>query len=1059
MRFRFSFVVSCISFLISSFFSISQNSDEFSTYWEDQQIHRINSEIPSSTLYHYDNYNDALNNDPKKSPYLIFLNGKWKFNWVRKPADRPKEFYLSDFDDSEWDEIEVPANWELKGYGIPIYTDVEYPFPSNPPFIPHDYNPVGSYRTEFVIPENWDSRQVFIHFGGVRSAFYLWINGKFVGYSQDSKTPTEFNISDDINYFDTNTLALEVYRWSDGSYLEGQDYWKISGIERDVYLYSTPQTYIKDIFVKAGLDSTYKYGVLGLDVKISGSDNNFKLNLELRETSNNRSVYTYSSENKELPENNGFTKSISVNKIQSIKKWTAETPNLYSLVVYLTDGQGNIMDAVSTKSGFRRIEIKNRRLHINGTPVTIRGVNRHEHDMINGRVITKESMINDIRLMKQFNINAVRCSHYPNRPEWYELCDLYGLYVIDEANIEAHGSDPYNPEKTLARKSEWRHAFMERTQAMVERDKNHPCIITWSLGNETGYGQNFIYTYYSIKRRDPSRPVQSEDAGKTGLSDIYCPMYKSIDFIAEFARSDDTRPLILCEYAHAMGNSVGNLQDYRDVIDKYPNLQGGFIWDWVDQTFLKYDKQGNKYWAYGGDMGDSGIPNDSNFCANGLVQADRTLKPHIWEVKKVYQSIQFEAVDDDRSVIEVFNNYDFINFSNFRFEWEIKVDGKEIYRDYFSSIEIKPHQSRMVFLTMPKIKPEPGAEYFLTIKAVTRTGKNLVPKNHIVAWEQFKLPFENPKTHRKLSDLPAIQTQEYGSLIIISGRDFRILFDKQNGNISSFNYDGSELLKQGPKLNLWRPPTDNDLGNGMPERCAIWKNIAERSELEKIYIIQNDSILLIKTSFNDTISNSKFNINYDFFSDGAIGIKTYLNNKKTSLPEVPRIGLQLIIPSEFDSLVWFGRGPHESYWDRKTGAAIDLYKGTVWEQYFPYVRPQENGNKTDVRWMALFNDKGTGLMAVGDPVFSSNAQQFYQQDLDPPAQGAPKKHLNDIKPRDIITWNIDYKQMGVGGDNSWGARTHKEYTLPPGNYSYRFMLIPFSKNTESPLKLSKYSYE
>jgi beta-galactosidase len=958
--------------LISSSFSISQNTDEFSTYWENPLIHRINTEPPSSTLYHYDSYKDALNNNPGKSPFIIPLNGKWKFNWVRKPADRPKDFYMPEFDVSEWNEIEVPANWELKGYGIPIYTDVEYPFPSNPPYIPHDYNPVGSYRTEFIIPGNWMDRQVFIRFGGVRSAFYLWINSEFVGYSQDSKTPSEFNISDYVNYYDTNTIAFEVYRWSDGSYLEGQDYWKISGIERDVYLYSTPQTYIKDIFTNASLDSTYNYGLFDIDIQINGSANNFAVNFELRENSNQRSIYTYSSDNKEFSKNGKFTKTISNIRIQSIKKWTAETPNLYSLVVFLTDDQDQIIDAVSTKIGFRKIEIKNHQLCINGVPVTIRGVNRHEHDMINGRVITEKSMIRDIQLIKQFNINAVRCSHYPNRPEWYDLCDLYGMYVIDEANIEAHGSDPYNPEKTLANKPEWKHAFIERTRAMVERDKNHPSIIIWSLGNETGYGQNFKDTYNWIKERDPSRPVQSEDAGKTGLSDIYCPMYKSIDFIEQFAQSDDLRPLILCEYAHAMGNSVGNLQDYWDVIDKYPNLQGGFIWDWVDQTFLKYDKKGNNYWAYGGDMGESGVPDDSNFCANGLVQADRTLNPHIWEVKKVYQPIKFDAVDLSDGVINIVNKYDFTNLKNFRFKWEILADGKILHTDNIPTIEIEPHDSKMAFLSLPEINPKPGTEYFLKIKAFIRNDKNLVPANHLVAWEQFKLSYDNQPIQKNLKALQKISAQEYESLIVISGKNFKIIFDKQSGKITSYNFQGNELLRQGPKLNLWRPPTDNDLGNGMPARCAIWKDIAEISFLEKSDVIKNDSNLKIKTLFVDSISYSKYQINYNFYRDGAIRITAFFNTKKINLPELPRIGLQLILPAEFDSLIWFGRGPHESYWDRKTGAAIDLYEGTVWEQYVPYVRPQENGNKTDVRWLALFNDNGIGLMAVGDPVFSSS---------------------------------------------------------------------------------------
>jgi len=678
--------------------------------------------------------------------------------------------------------------------------------------------------------------------------------------------------------------------------------------------------------------------------------------------------------------------------------------------------------------------------------------------MRNGRVISIESMKEDIRLMKHFNINAVRCSHYPNMPEWYEWCDYYGMYVIDEANIEAHGSDPYNPEKTLADKPEWNYAFMERTKTMVERDKNHACIITWSLGNETGYGQNFRDTYNWIKKRDPSRPVQCEDAGKKGLSDIYCPMYKKIDFIEEFAKSDDPRPLILCEYAHAMGNSVGNLQDYWDVIDKYPNLQGGFIWDWVDQTFLKHDSTGHKYWAYGGDMGESGVPNDSNFCANGLVQVDRNWNPHVFEVRKVHQPIKFETIDLENGVVKIINNYDFTNLKEFRFVWNIFADGKLIHKDELPTIELEPHKSKMVFLTLPEISPSSGTEYFIKFKAYTNN-KNISIAPFFQIWEQFKLPIYKPKNPKDLSDLPNPIINENDSIIKISGKEFSIQFNKQIGTLISYIFEDNEFLKQGPELNLWRPPTDNDLGNGMPARCVIWKDISKRLSLENIETVRNENSYLVKTSFVDTLTQSILKISYNIYPDGSVAVSTSFKTLKSDLPEIPRIGLQFILPAEFENLSWFGRGKHESYWDRKTSAAIDLYKGTVWKQYHPYVRPQENGNKTDVKWMALYNDDSIGLMGVGDPVFSSSAHQFYQEDLDHPGKGFPQRHLNDIKPKDIITWNIDYKQMGVGGDNSWGARTHEKYTLFPGDYEFKFHLIPFSKNTESLVELSKYKYE
>jgi len=1055
-----------------------QNSESIQYYWEDSQIDRINTEPPHATFYPYSNVEDALKNEMLGSPFVKLLNGKWKFNWVRKPEDRPKDFYRPDYDVSEWAEIDVPANWELKGYGVPIYTDVQYPFPSNPPHIPHSYNPVGSYRTTFILPRDWNGRHIYIHFGGVRSAFYLWVNGKSIGYSQDSKTPSEFDISDVVSKGE-NILALEVYRWSDGSYLEDQDYWKISGIERDVYIYSTPKVAIKDFFVQAGLDDYYYNGTFNLDVKLKNNSSNeisgYKIIFDLFKTNVNAS--------ERKPAKRVLHNSYSITfladeqrnvsfdgTVPSVKSWSAEKPELYNLVIYLLDENDKVVEAVGAKVGFRTVEVKNRQLLVNGIPITIRGVNRHEHDMLNGRVITEESMVEDIKLMKRFNINAVRCSHYPNRVEWYRLCDEYGLYIIDEANIEAHGSDPYNPKKTLADKPEWNLAFMERTKAMVERDKNHPCIITWSLGNETGYGQNFRDTYNYIKTKDPTRPVQSEDAGLAGLSDIYCPMYKKIDFLEDYAKSGNDKPLILCEYAHAMGNSVGNLQDYWIVIDKYPNLQGGFIWDWVDQTFLKYNDNGEKYWAYGGDMGKSGILNDSNFCANGLVAADRSLHPHIWEVKKVYQPVDIEFVDIDSSIIQVINRYDFTNLNELDFLLEIMTDGTIINSEEFSIADLKPHDTLLLNLHLPKFKKKWGSQYYITVKAFSKYNTKLIPSGHLIAWGQAK--WQEPqlmrgtkiyhvvknRIYKDLSSLPALITKWNGNELLVKGNDFEIIFDTLSGIIKSYKFEGKEMLLRGLQPNFWRPPTDNDLGNGMPERCDVWKDAQFILEKIKTGFEKRDQNIILLSEFRHLRTGMMISVNYLVFRNGAIKVSLNLWGDTRGLPELPRLGMQLLLPGEFDNISWFGRGPYESYWDRKTGAAFGLYKGKAWEQYHRYVRPQENGNKTDVRWFAVYNNSGTGLMTFGDYELSTEVYNYYQYDLDHPGKNAPQRHCNDIKKRNLITWNIDYQQMGVGGDNSWGARTHKKYSLPARNYFFEFTLVPFSKNTEQPLKLSKYVY-
>jgi beta-galactosidase len=704
------------------------------------------------------------------------------------------------------------------------------------------------------------------------------------------------------------------------------------------------------------------------------------------------------------------------------------------------------------------VEIEDGQLSINGVPIYIKGVNRHEHDPVTGRYVTEDSMIKDIQLMKKFNINAVRTSHYPNTPRWYELCDQYGLYVVDEANIESHGVEPYNPEKTLTDKLEWQKAYLDRTIRMVERDKNHACIITWSLGNENGFGQNFVATYNWIKQRDPSRPVQSEDVGKEPYTDIFCPMYDRIHEIEQYAEGDDSRPLILCEYAHAMGNSVGNLQDYWDVIYAHKKLQGGFIWDWVDQGIAAEDDTGTPFWAYGGDFGPPGTPSDDNFCINGLVFPDRNVHPHIWEVKKVYQYIKAKPIDLMQASFLIHNMYDFTNLQNYKMKWELKADGQIIAEAEMPTMDVGPHQSKEVRIPIPQIHPKPGVEYFLNLIWTTAQETALIPEGHIVAWEQFRLPMYAGPENMNLDTLDPLEMNQTDSQIVLSGKDFTVTFDSVEGTLSSLLFNGRELIQKGPLPNFWRAPNDNDFGNGMPERCKIWRDVGKNRTVDNVAVKRiGPSRVQIDVATTLHAGNSRYDTRFTIYGSGDIIVENRFSPGDHDLPELPRFGMQMVLPVEFDNMEWYGRGPHESYWDRKSGAAVGLYGGKVMDQHHAYIRPQESGNKTDVRWMALTDDSGIGLLAVGMDLLSTGANHYRMDDF----ENGPEKeqrHAKDLVKRNLVTWNLDFKQMGVGGDDSWGARPHDKYTLAPQEYQYKFRLRAFSRNKQEPMALSRQKF-
>ena len=1020
-------------FLVTSAFLSAQPAE-----WENPAVNQLNREPMHAHFIPYASEKGALDKDHSQIRSYS-LNGIWKFHFAKNPDSRPVSFYENGYDITDWADIQVPGSWELQGFDAPIYTDTRYPFPADPPFVPKDYNPVGSYKTTFNVPAAFVDDDVILHFGGVESAFYCWVNGELVGYSEDSRLSAEFMISKYLKPGE-NTLAVEVYRYSDGSYLEAQDYWRYSGIERDVMLIARPKTRLKDFEIKADLTNNYQDGVLDINVLLDNRTAVDGTTIQLKLFDGTQLIASSG-----LKAKNKADTLLSFHRaLPEVKRWTAETPHLYTLLVSTMDKKGKVTESFVHRFGFRKVEIKNGMLQVNGVPVLIKGVNRHEHHMRTGRTITVESMIEDIRLMKQFNINAVRCSHYPNYPEWYELCDEYGLYVVDEANIESHGMTDHPTTKTLANWENWDIPYKERMQRMVERDKNFTSIITWSLGNESGYGKHFETIYQWTKERDPGRPVQYEGGGVKGMSDIYCPMYARVWALRQWVNERQERPLILCEYAHAMGNSVGNLSDYWDLIYKYDNLQGGFIWDWVDQTFAKKDENGRDIWAYGGDMGFVEIVNDSNFCANGLVAADRSLRPHIWEVKQVYQYIHFENVPFSGQLIKLTNRHDFLTSDVYDYKWEVKADGKVLYEGRLDVPVIKPHESAEVNISLPVIQGEPATEYFLHLTAYTKNETSLVPAGHVAAKAQWQLPVKSPKFGQWEIAGMLSQTNENGKLIFNSS-SASIAFSETSGEMISYMVNDKEFLIEGLRPNFWRPMTDNDVANKTGERCAIWRDAGEKMVLNDFqYKLSKDKKEAIVTvNYLMPEQESKCNIIYRIYANGAVKVGFTFEPGNKALPEIPRLGMCMILKEEFENMTWLGRGPHENYWDRKSSADIDLYQATVWEQYHPYVRAQETANKTDVRWTALQNKEGEGVLikAMGEPL-NMSAWNFEMKDIMYIPSPIKNVHGGSIEKKSLVWVNIDSQQMGVGGDNTWGAKTHPEYTITPVKQSYGFMIMP-----------------
>lgn len=1047
----FRITIALVMFLCLIFLNMLKAQQISVPDWENPEITSFNTVKPHVSYIPYDTEDKSIKNNSAESSAFKLLNGKWKFKLSDNYTQVPAGFFKPGFDASYWALIDVPSTWEVQGYCYPIYTNIPYEFYSKnplPPHVPYDYNPVGTYLTDIKVPESFKGKNVFIHFGAVKSFFYIWLNGNYIGFSKDSKTPAEFDLTPYL-IDGSNSLALQVFRWSDGSYLECQDMWRMSGINRDVFVYARPQTYIRDFFVKGNLKDNYTNGNLEMDIlfnKVSSEDSKkYKLQINLYDKSN--AVNPVSTEIVSL-EKAISTDSLHYEKfIPNVKKWTAETPDLYILTLTLLDQNGNCIESLSNRIGFRTSEIKNGLLLINGVAIKVKGVNRHEFDPVKGHVISRELMLLDVKLMKQNNINAVRTCHYPNDPYWYELCDEYGLYVIDEANIESHGMG-YNLNRTLGNNPIWRNAHIDRTRRMLERDKNHPSVIIWSLGNEAGNGCNFQDTYRWIKSRDLSRPVQYERALHEWNTDIYCPMYDNVQDLLDYASKKQDKPLIQCEYAHAMGNSSGNLIDYWNAIDSNEQLQGGLIWDWVDQGLQKFDSLGRKFWAFGGDYGPKDVPNDGNFCTNGLVFPDRIPHPGLSEVKKVYQYVKFNAIDLQKLGFRLTNKYAFIDLKNTILNWEITENGTTIGHGTFETNNILPGVSRDYNVLWKTPTPKPGRIYYLNVYLVTTDERPLLGKGHILASEQFELPYSTPCTEINTSTLPALNASETINDITVKGKTFALLFDKTTGTISSFTFANQQLIEQGPLPNFRRAPLDNDVGCKMFEKCKPWYAASENRIVKSIILDNtNDKAVKITVNFSLPDANSELIQVYTITGKGDVLVE---NNLKTGkdLPWIPRLGVNMRLKGTLNQVDWFGRGPFENYMDRKTAAFVGKYHTTTDEMYTPYVRPQENGYRTDVQWVSINDGKSVGIYFEGLPQLGFSALPYTYDDLKGFIQAG--KHGNLLQKQSFTDLNLDYLQCGVGGDDSWGSWPMEKYLIPAKDYSWSYRMRPYLMNKENP---------
>ena len=991
--------------------------------WQDPAVNQVNRLPMHSAFFSYESA-AAADAGMEQSANYLSLHGTWKFNWVADADDRPDDgFWKHGYDDSSWETMPVPGIWELNGYGDPLYVNIPYAwqghYANNPPIVPVKDNHVGTYRRELSVPSTWKGRDIIIHFGSVTSNIYLWVNGKFVGYSEDSKLEAEFDVTRYIKPGQKNLIAFQVFRWCDGTYLECQDFWRLSGVARDSYLYSRPRAHIADIRVTPDLDETYRDGTL--NVKISTSAK-VKIKAELID---DKGIIVDTKES--VPSSGEFRF-----HVNDVHKWTAETPYLYTLRVSTHN------EAIPVKVGFRKIEIRGRQVLVNGEPILFKGANRHEMDPDGGYVISRERMLQDIRIMKQFNINAVRTSHYPNDNYWYDLCDRYGLYVVAEADIESHGIG-YGPE-TLAKRDDYHGMHLERNRRNVERNFNHPSVIIWSLGNEAGYGRNFDDAYDMVKTMDPSRPVQYERAGIDGKTDIFCPMYFGYDWCTTYCEdTTQTKPFIQCEYAHAMGNSEGGMDKYWELIRKYPWFQGGFIWDFVDQALRAKGKNGKEIYKYGGDYNDYDA-SDGNFNCNGLINPDRIPHPHMYEAGHWYQNI-WTSYSDGR--LDIFNENFFRDLSLYKLEWELLRNGDTCRKGTVEDIKCGPQEHCTIDLACCD-------EELLNVRYVLKTNDGLLPAGTVVAREQIVLRPDNACSAdwdaafagnaAKDQGTPAIVMDDANSLTI-SGENFEISFNRNSGFVSRYRIGGMSLLKEGREFtpNFWRAPTDNDYGANLQKIYAVWRNPEMR--LKSLDSKVENGLAIITAEYEMPNVNGCFSMTYKIDRHGSIRVCEKFTAQGSGVPDLFRFGMQLPMPKSFVRVKYYGRGPGENYSDRQGCAPLGIYDQSVAEQFHPYIRPQETGTKTDIRWWEMYTEEGHGIRVTAEAPFSASALHHTIESLD---SGTEKQafHSGELEAEDITNLLIDKVQMGVGCINSWGAIPHEDYLIHCLDREFNFIIEP-----------------
>ncbi len=1025
--------------------------------WQSPETLSLNRLPARATTYPYPSAAAALENCREASPWWHSLNGDWDFRLVGRPEDVPTEFAQPDYAlDAAWSKLPVPSNWTMHGHGYPHYTNVVMPFNDLPPQVPAE-NPTGLYRTRFTVPADWDGRRIILHIGGAESVLYVWVDGQGVGLAKDTRLPSEFDLTAYVRAGATHTLAAAVVKWSDASFVEDQDQWWMGGIHREVYLYSQAALYLEDVFVRGEVAADLRNASLAVDVRVGAPDAEAKgcrIRVQLHDAQG-RPVLRRPAEG--AVHATDFWRHprkrirLSV-PVKAPKLWSAESPNLYTAVVTLIGPDGAVLEHTSAQVGFRRIETRNRQLLINGQPVLITGVNRHEHDDVRGKAVTREGMLQDIRVMKQHNINAVRTSHYPNDPQWYDLCDEYGLYVFDEANVESHAFY-----QELSHDNRYAPAFLDRGLRMVERDKNHPSIIAWSLGNESGYGPHHDAMAAWIRQRDPSRAIHYEGAisfdwtGGKAATDLICPMYPQIDKLVAWARdrkSPDQRPLIMCEYSHAMGNSNGSLADYFDAFEQYHGLQGGFIWEWVDHGIRRRDAQGREYWAYGGDFGDT--PSDKNFVCDGLVWPDRRAHPGLYEYKHLAQPVRVETVDARRGRFRVQNRRWFTGLADLRGTWELLVDGVVKAQGALPALKAAPRQQQAITVKYPALTLPMAAEVHVNFRFFTRKATTWCEAGHEVAWHQHAVPAaafkraQAPEAVAAPSGKVELTSKPTGWQVRAASLTFEV--DRERGEIANLSRDGEIVLLRGPRLNVWRAATDND-GLKLFE-FVNWGGARLLTDCLKVGYDRMEAAGAKVTARGLRSGEAEIVIRSRW---RCPGVKRYITHTHTyrvglagdlevtndfdldrRLPEVPRLGVSLVLPQAQEQLSWLGLGPWENYTDRKRSALVGRYDSTVTEQYVPYILPQEHGNKCDVRWIELRDDRGAGLRftALGRH-FEASASHFTAADL------YAAKHTTDLTPRPEVHLNLDYGQRGLG-TASCGPDTLPQYRIPAGKYRLAF---------------------